>query len=185
LFLVRVLLSLILVAFLELTFVMGDKMFVYLIHMTPLLAMLTAAVLASALSGGVWARVAVVGLASFLIIVQAGGVLLQISQNTYNNRYMPAVAAIRKFSSPGDLIMGSSAFFWTLRDERRLLDDLRLGYYSHAQPDLIVVGPFYDGIQKDAKGEIGAYFEHIFSMYSKILYQGEYVVRSRERFTQP
>jgi hypothetical protein len=176
---VRVLLCLLAVGLFEMTFVMGDKMSVYLIHMTPLLATLTAVVLASAMSRAPWARWAALAVVSTLIAVQAGGFLYQIGQNTYANRYLPAVAAIRAYSSPGDPIIGSSAFFWTLRDERRISDDFRLGLYTHLQPKLIVTSPFYRAVETGVTGERGQYFQRTLSLYSKIIFDGEYVVHAK------
>lgn len=176
----RVLLVLIVVSFFEMAFVMGDKMSCYLIQMTPLLAILTAVVLASAISRGLWARRAVWGIVAAMISLQAGGLLYQIGRNTYGTLYMPAVAVIRANSKPGDLVLGSSAFFWTLRGERKLTDDVRLGYYSHAQPDLIVISPFYDAIVEAAKGDIGQYFKRKLALYSTVPFQGEYQILARK-----
>ena len=177
---VRVLFCLIAVSFLEMTFVMGDKMSCYLIHMTPLLAILTAVVFASAMSRGFWARVAILGLVSVMIIVQGGGLWFQISRNTYRNVYLPAVGTIQAYSKPGDVVLGSSVFFWTLRGERRLTDDVRMGYYSHAQPELIVISPFYRAIETHARGTIGDYFQRTLALYSPIPFQNEYEILKKK-----
>jgi hypothetical protein len=177
----RVLLCLAAVSFVSMTYVSGNKMYYYLIHVTPLLAILTAVVLGSVISQGGWMRWAAAGVAAALIIVQSTGLLYRIKQNTYSNLYLPAVAAIRANSNPADLVLGSSAFFWTLRGERRLSDDVRLGYYSHAQPELIVIGPFYRGLEAHSRGELQTYLQHTLALYRAVPFQGEYEILTHGR----
>jgi hypothetical protein len=177
----RVLLCVIAVSFILMTYVAGNKMSYYLIHMTPLLAILTAVVLASVMSRGAWFRWAALYVAVSLIALQAAGVLYRIRQNTYRTQYLPAVSAIREHSKSGDLVMGSSAFFWTLRGERRIVDDFRLGYYSHVQPDLIVIGPFYRVLEAPAQGDFRGFLERALSSYHRVPFQGEYEILSRDR----
>lgn len=169
-------LCLIAVSFLMLTYMDGNKMSYYLIHITPLLAILTAMVLWSALSRGGRMRWPAVFIAGALIVVQAAGILYRVRQATYAHQYLPAVAAIRSNSNPGDLVIGSAAFFWTLRGERHLKDDFRLGYYTHAHPQLIVIGPFYRTLDRHAGVDLQTYLRNTLASYHTVPFRGEYEI---------
>jgi hypothetical protein len=99
-----------------------------------------------------------------------------VRQDTYAHQYLPAVAAIRSNSNPGDLVIGSAAFFWTLRGERHLKDDFRLGYYTHAHPQLIVIGPFYRTLDRHAGVDLQTYLRNTLASYHTVPFRGEYEI---------
>jgi len=178
---IRIVLLLTAVAFFTLTYIAGDKQFFYLIQITPLMAITLALVLDHGLSQkGFW-RLTVITVIVVLVGVQISGLLYRVRTNTYRNRYLPAVAAIKSCSRPGQLVMGSSAFFWSLHGERRLIDDFRLGFYTHNQPDVFVISPFYKLLEDRSEGqpELAAWIRQKRMEYHPLPAIGEYEIYCR------
>ena len=60
----------------------------------------------------------------------------------YRNEFVPVVEYLRSNAGPGDLIDGSSEIGFGLGFyDRRLIDDVWLGYWSGKRPSLVVVDP--------------------------------------------
>jgi 4-amino-4-deoxy-L-arabinose transferase-like glycosyltransferase len=177
----RCILTLIAIAFFMMTFVDGNKMSYYLIHITPLLAIITALVLWSAMERRGIAKWVAVGVAAGLVCLQAGGVWYRIRENTYQNMYLPTISVIRMNTGANDLIIGTSALFWSLHTERTILDDFRLGFYSHKQGDVIVLSPFYKALEAQADGGFRSYLNRTLPLYDPVPFQGEYEILARKR----
>ena len=129
------------IAFFGLMLLEGQRLSVYLVHIIPLYATLLALLLY-----WLWERrpipvwipaICLLG----LVLLQLGGIALQIRHNAYGREYRPAMAFVRGQASDG-MIMGGSQLGFGLGYER-LLDDTTLGYRSHKIPEWIVVDDRY------------------------------------------
>jgi len=163
----RVLLILTAIYFVILSVTDGQKQYIYLIHMVPLL---------SALLGVValwcWARplaprwVLALGLAGFLLL-HLGGAASRVAQNTYSKNYMGAVEFLRPHAASGQQIMGSAELGFALGFTANLVDDYRLGYYSGKRPALIVVDDRYRQQFDAAKVKRIDVYRHVTGLLSR------------------
>lgn len=116
----------------------GQKQYIYMIHMVPLFC---AAVAGAAVTlwrekpALRWLLTAV--LAGF-VLLQAGGVLYRIRENTYGRLFMPAVNYLKAHAGENDLIFASGEFGFGLGFSPRVLDDIRLGQLSGRVPAYVV-----------------------------------------------
>ncbi len=112
-----------------------------------------------------------------LLLLQLGGMALQIRQNTYGRRYRPAMQFVRR-QAPSGIIMGGSQLGFGLGYEG-LLDDPTLGYRSHKIPDWIIVDDHYtQNFEAIRQIDPGAY-EHIeqtLRNYEKLYDQDGFIV---------
>jgi hypothetical protein len=140
----RVLLLLVVLYFLILSFIDGQKETPYLIHIFPLYVALLAVFLRR-----LWERPAVPRLllaacvAGFLAL-EAGGMVMRIRQRTYQRLYRPTIAFLEQNSDGATDIIGSSALGFGLNFPANLTDDIRLGYASGRRPRFIVVTSEYE-----------------------------------------
>jgi 4-amino-4-deoxy-L-arabinose transferase-like glycosyltransferase len=181
---VRLLLILMLIVFLYLAFVTGNKWYRYLIHLTPLWAILLAILLDRALEQQTYARAAAAAVVLIMAVVQWGGVLYRIRQNPYTREYLPVSSFIEQNSSPASFIIGPAEFYWTLWEKRRFVNDLRLGYVTGKSADVIIINDWYRSVLLDATGEIAPvrdYARRLLSeKYTAQWTHGEYTVFLRK-----
>lgn len=153
----------------------------YLIHITPVFAILSAVVLYHLSLQHGWMRVVSVVCCVALCGIQTGGILLVVKQHIQSNDYALIVAAVRKEAPNGGVIIGTSALFWGLPGQYRIIDDFRLGYYSKRSADLIVISPFYSFLE-NAPGlgwETGAFVKRRLSEYRLVYSNGQYLLFKR------
>ncbi len=93
-----------------------------------------------------------------LVCLQTGAFLrLIVVHNSFRDDYAPVVRWVRANSTPGDLIVGDSAFFFDL-GATQLLDDIRVGYLTAKKPDLVIWNERYrDTAQNLRLSEPGAW----------------------------
>jgi len=113
----------------------------YVLYVVPFFGAITA-VAVYALNAGRLRRVVWATLAA-LICMQIGGVLRLIARNTYRYEYLPAIQFLKANTGPGTLVMASSQFGFGYGFSENLLDDIRLGYGTGKQPDVVVVDSRY------------------------------------------
>jgi 4-amino-4-deoxy-L-arabinose transferase-like glycosyltransferase len=177
---IRFLLIIMLIVFLYLAFVTGNKWYRYLIHLTPLWAMLLAVLLDRALERQTYARAAALAVLLVMAVVQWGGLLYRIRQNPYTREYLPVSRFIEQNSSPASFIIGPAGFYWTLWGKRQFVNDLRLGYVTGKSADVIIINDWYRSVLLDATGDIAPvrdYARRLLSeKYTPQWVHGEYTV---------
>lgn len=140
----RVLLLLVVLYFLILSFIDGQKETPYLIHIFPLYVALLALFLRRLWERpGVTRQLLAVCVAGF-VLLEAGGMLMRIRQRTYQRLYQPTIAYLERNSDRTTEIIGSSALGFGLNFPENLTDDIRLGYASGRRPRFIVVTSEYE-----------------------------------------
>lgn len=131
------------IAFVAMTFLEGTKQAFYLAHLIPL----HSAVLAVCL-WWVWTerklpRWAILVLASLLLSLQFARTAHVLKMDTYRTQYLPAVRFLEKDVQSGKLIVGDAILAFGLGFTKTVIEDLRLGYYTHKTADTIVVNDRY------------------------------------------
>lgn len=139
----RALLVLFGITYLFMTFLERKKSNLYLVHIMPLYAAMLAVWVAHLWEQRPAQRRLIAAAASLLLLIQTGGLLAGMRMNPYRRDYLPLVEAIRSHSKPGDLIMGNASLCFELGYVPNLIDDFRLGYYSHRKPALVVMDRDY------------------------------------------
>ncbi len=72
-------------------------------------------------------------------VVQLGAIGHRISQNPYQNAYLPTTGFLKQHASPSQLIFGSSELAFQLGFDANVVDDYRLGFRSGKKPDFVVI----------------------------------------------
>jgi len=139
----RALLYLTGIYFLILTLVDGQKLSWYLVHMIPFYAALLAIFLMWLWEHSRAPRWLIVTPMAAFMLLQVGGLVQRIRQNSYTGSYLPAVSFLKANAGPSSLIMGSTELAFGLGYDANLVDDIRLGYYTGKRPDFIVVEEIY------------------------------------------
>lgn len=163
----RALLYLTGIYFLILTLVDGQKLSWYLVHMIPLFAALLAVFLNWLWNNTRLPRWSIVAPIVFFFLLQAGGQLLKIRQNSYHKSYLPAVNFLRSNADPSSLIMGSTELAFGLGFNANLVDDIRLGYYTGKRPDFIVVDEIYEDAFKGVGTQDVIVYQHVLDTLAK------------------
>ncbi|MDQ3805792.1 MAG: glycosyltransferase family 39 protein [Acidobacteriota bacterium] len=140
----RVLLMLVVVYFLILSLIDGQKETPYLIHIFPVYVGLLVLLLRRLWEARPGLRPLVVVCVAGFLALEAGGMLLRIRQRTYQNLYQPTIAFLEQNSDRETQITGSSALGFGLNFRDTLKDDIRLGYASGKRPRFIVINSEYE-----------------------------------------
>jgi 4-amino-4-deoxy-L-arabinose transferase-like glycosyltransferase len=140
---VRALLVLTAISVLFLTLFDSTKHSAYLVYVMPLFsAILSVWILWCRTRPALPAGVVTIAVAAF-ICLQLAGIANLIWQNKYRRSYGPAVAFLEARAGKADLIVGEPELGFALGFDRALVDDRRLGYYSHQMPRFVVAGQDY------------------------------------------
>jgi len=140
----RALLMLLVLYFLILSLIDGQKETPYLIHIFPVYVALLALLVRRCWDGRVVPRWLLVACLAGFLALEVGGMLLRVRQRTYQRLYEPTVAFLRQHSDPSTQITGSSALGFGLNFPDHLTDDISLGYASGRRPRFIVVTSEYE-----------------------------------------
>ena len=160
------LLLLTLLFFLILAIFDGQKLSFYLIHIIPLYTALLAVWIRWCWTSRTFPRwVPVLILAGF-ISLQAGGILYRARLDAYHNSYLPAVNFIRENFDDNTRVMGSAVLGFGIGFDR-IVDDVRLGFFTGRRPELIVVGETYDGAFRDYEKNEPLIHQHILRLTKK------------------
>lgn len=172
----RALLLLVVLYFVILALIDGQKETPYLIHLFPVYVALLALFLRRLWEGRVVPRLLLAaGLAGFLAL-ETGGMLLRIRQRTYQRLYRPAVAFLEENSDASTQITGSSALGFGLGFPENLTDDIRLGYASGRRPRFIVITSEYElsyGQNLARQPELKRHIEALLATEYATVYQNE------------
>lgn len=143
----------------------GQKLAVYLIYIVPFYSVLLALWIAE-----MWNKrsiphpILIVGVVGFLLL-QTGGVILRVKQNTYGNFYRPAINYLNENAAPGELIMGSAEARFALNPKLNHIADGRFAYYTGKRPEYIIYDPGVEDSWKDSK----IYFPEFYEYFPRLL----------------
>jgi hypothetical protein len=117
----------------------GQKQYIYLVHMVPLFsAAIAIAVVSAVRYRPSWKLLAMLVLAGYSAL-QVGGTLYRIREQSWNRLYQPAVNYIVEHGKPDSSIFAPGEFAWGFDFNARMIDDLRLGFYSHRRAEWVIV----------------------------------------------
>jgi len=158
----------------------GQKQYIYLVHMMPLFSAAIAIAAAAILPGKPrWTLAVWLVLAGYCAI-QAGGTLYRIREQSLARLYQPAVNYIQQNGPPGSLIFAPGEFAWGFDFQPRLVDDLRLGYYSHRRAEWVIVDSRWRElweIYRRKQPELFAFLENSLKQtYGKVQETGGYEI---------
>jgi hypothetical protein len=118
-----------------------------------------------------------------VLLLQVGGAIYKMRQDTYRNSYAPAINFLKQNASPSSLIMGSSALGFGLDFPDNLVDDVKFGYYSGRRADFIVIDPDYAltlPAFKEGQPEVAAYINRLVVKDYRLAYNdGSYRIYAR------
>lgn len=157
----RALFILMLIYFVTMSLIDGQKLSVYLIYIVPFYS-----VLLSILLFHLWEKrllplpILILGISGFLLL-QIGGIALRIKQNTYGNYYLPAVEYLNEHAAPDDLIMGSAELRFALKPSLNHIADGRFAINTGKRPKYIVYDPGVEDSWKDSKTFYPKFYEYL------------------------
>ena len=154
----RLLLSLAGLYFVLMSLFEGLKLHVYIIHTLPLFAGLAALWIWNWTEGHRRARIVSIAI---ILTIQFLTIGYGVWKNDYRNEYLPAAAYLKQHGPPGSLIMGSGQLAYEFGFDGRLVDDVRLGYYSGRRPEFYVRDDWYDDWLKGAKQRDPAVYQYV------------------------
>jgi len=115
----------------------------YMVH-TFLFASAVAAIVAARLRTAPL-RPLIAAAVAALLLVEIGGMLAKIRENSYARQFVPTIAYIRAHTSPSDYVEGEMALNFGLGySDPGFHMDNRMGYYTGVKAALIVTGEFAD-----------------------------------------
>ena len=133
----------------------GLKLRVYIVHTLPLFAALGALWISSWTEGRKVLRLAVVAV---IVGIQFLGIGYGFRENQYRNQFLPAAAYMKEHGQPGSLILASGVFAFAFGFDGRVVDDVRLGYFSGKRPEFYVRDIWYnDWLQKSETSDPAVY----------------------------
>ena len=182
----RVLLMLTALYFLCMSVFEGHKSYYYLIHIIPFLAAVF----------GVWTywfwtrrtvpRILVLACAGAMVFLQISWAAYNIRRNLYRNSYQPTVEFVKRNATPNGGIVGSLELGFGLGFFGNFKDDATLGFYTHRQPEMVIVdernyGSAFEAFKKTAP-EVHDYVTRLLAeKYSKVFEAAGYQVYQRVR----
>jgi len=162
----------------------GTKLYLYVVHISPLLMIL----LAAGIVHGLWEtwyvpRWVLKSGVAIWVIVQVGGVLYVVRRNDLGKEYVPAIRYLREHAASQALIMGSAELGFQLGFSKGLVDDVKLGFVTGKHPDFVVVERRYREWFEYAKTKEPATYEHIRHLLDnnmrRVYHGGSYEIYSR------
>lgn len=180
---VRVLLALTAIHLLFLTFFESSKQPVYLIYAVPFFCALMALWILWLPAKRVVALTVVV-----FIGLQLAAVARVVMQNQYGRAYRPAADFLLAHGGATATVMGEPQLGFALGFDGGLIDDPRLGYYSHKAPAFIVVGDYYRSYFETLRREEPAVAQHVAALlasrYQPVFENGVYTIYARRPFSR-
>ena len=136
----------------------GLKLRVYMVHTLPLFAGLAALWIWNWTEGQRLVRASVVAV---ILCIQFLGIGVGMWINQYHNEHLPAAAYMKEHGRPGSLIMASGQFAFEFGYDGRLVDDVRLGYFTGKKPEFFVRDVWYAEWLDRAKTREPKIYEHV------------------------
>ena len=140
----RVLLTLTALYFLCMSVLEGHKNYYYLIHIVPFFAAVFGTWTYWSWSYWSWTqrrfpKLLVLCCAGALVFLQLSWAAYNIRRNLYRNSYLPTVEFVKRNATPTGGIVGSLEMGFGLGFFGNFKDDATLGFYTHRQPELVIV----------------------------------------------
>lgn len=155
------------VFFTYLTLFEGTKLFLYMIHITPLYAALLAVWISWCWSSRSVPRwILAPGLCGLILLHLTGSVYVML-RNSYQNSYLPAVSFLNQHSDQKSLIMGTAEISFGLKFPNTLLDDKWLGYNTGRIFDFVVEDTRYEREQLWARARRPEIYEHVTTLLAE------------------
>jgi hypothetical protein len=124
----------------------GLKLRAYIVHTLPLFAGLGALWIWNWTKGRTFLRTAVVAV---ILCIQFLGIGYGVWIDQYQNEYLSAATYMKQHGHAGSLIMASGEFAFEFGFDGRVVDDVRLGYFSGKRPEFYVRDVWYaDWLEK-------------------------------------
>ena len=179
----RALLIISAVFFAQQTFLEGTKLYLYLVHVTPLYAALLAAWAYWCWSHGRLPRWVLAPAICGLMLLHLAGSAYVMARDSYHKSYLPAVNLLNQISNEQSLIAGTSELSFALNYYDSLLDDKYLGYNSGKEPDFIVIDARYEQEREAVRDKRPEVYQHINSLlsdsYEQVFAQAGYRIFAR------
>jgi len=153
--------------FTYLTLFEGTKLYLYMIHMTPLYAALLAAWINWCWRSRSVPRWILAPAFCSLILLHLTGSVYVMMRNSYQSNYLPAVSFLNQHSDQNALIMGTAEISFGLKFHDTLLDDKWLGYNTGRIPDFVVEDRRYEQEQLWAQARRPEIYEHVTTLLAE------------------
>jgi 4-amino-4-deoxy-L-arabinose transferase-like glycosyltransferase len=164
------------------TFMDASKQGAYLVHIVPLLALLLAVAIDDCWERYPrWRRLTAAAVALF-VCVQLAARAQTIIFNRQQPDYLAAAAFVQQHTKPGELVVGPTELGFVLGFDRPLSDDMRLGYYTHKQTDLVVVNTEYRNwfeTYRRTTPQVFAHIQSVLSSYRPVFHNDTFAVYQR------
>jgi hypothetical protein len=166
------------------TLLEGTKLYLYLVHITPLYAALLAAWVHSCwMNRRIPRWVTAFGFCGLAVLHLAGSAYV-MARDSYHNSYYPAVSFLNQNSDERSLIIGTAELGFDLKSYDSLLDDKYLGYNSGTTPDFIVVDARYEQEHeavREKRPELYLYINKLLTeSYRQVFAQTNYRIYARQ-----
>jgi hypothetical protein len=179
----RALLILAAIFFTYLTLFEGTKLYLYMIHITPVFAALLAAWISWCWTSRSVPRWILAPAFCSLILLHLTGSVYVMRRNSYQTNYLPAVRFLNQHSDQNALIMGTAEIGFGLKFHDTLLDDKWLGYNTGRIPDFVVQDSRYEQEQLwalDRRPDISEHVRTLLStQYQEVYNQASYRIYVR------
>ena len=182
----RVLLTLTTVYFLCMSVLEGHKNYYYLIHIIPFFAAVFGAWTYWFWTQRRFPRVLILACAGALVFLQLSWAGYNIRRDLYRNSYMPTVEFVKRNATPQGGIVGSLEFGFGLGFFGNFKDDATLGFYTHRQPEMVIVdernyGSAFEGFKTTAPAVHDYITRLLAEKYSRVFEAPGYQVYQRVR----
>lgn len=170
--------------FTYLTLFEGTKLYLYMIHITPIFAALLAVLISRCWKSRSVPRWILAPAFCSLILLHLTGSIFVMRRNSYQNNYLPAVSFLNQHSDQNALIMGTAEIVFGLNARDTLLDDKWLGYNTGRIPDFVVEDMRYEQELLWAKLQRPEIYEHVKTLlseqYQQVYDHGLYRIYARQ-----
>lgn len=157
----QLLLVLTAVYFVVIALIDGQKQTPYLVHIIPFYCALLAIWLEMIWRERRVPRPLLIAAIAGLMILQTGGMVLRIKQNTYGNFYLPMVKYLKENVADSDLIMGGADIAFELGFPANHIADGRFGFYTGKRPKYIVYDSAVENSWLDSKRDYPQLYEYL------------------------
>jgi hypothetical protein len=82
-------------------------------------------------------------------------------ENQYHTEHLPAATFMQEHGYPGSLIMASGQFVFEFGFDGRLVDDVRLGFFTGKRPEFYIRDIWYDDWLEKSKTSDPAVYQHV------------------------
>lgn len=166
---------------LTMAIILAGKHLSYLVHIIPLYATLTGAVLWMMFRKKSVFRLASICIITLIICLQGGGTIAKYTLGYVQGKnYEQTVSLVSKLRVPNDLIIASSEFGFAFGYEGEVIDDIYLGTRGGVAGDIIVINDGYRKVYREVSKAHPKKVEYIFNFlrneYSLIRTIGHYEI---------